>query len=80
LEAYPNPARDQVTISFQSALVGQGRIIVSDFSGRTVILQAMECFEGFNTLLLNTETLSSGLYNITLESQGGQVQHMLMIE
>jgi hypothetical protein len=80
MEAYPNPARDQVTVSFHSSTDGQGRIVVADLSGRTVILHALECFEGLNTLRFNTEALASGLYSIALESNGGRIQRMLMIE
>jgi hypothetical protein len=80
IEVYPNPASDQVNVSFTSGSIGQGVITISDFSGRNVLLQSIECMEGPNTIRLNTELLTAGLYNLILESNGLRIQRMVMVE
>ena len=60
-EAYPNPARDQVSFDYSlPAGINEARVVVRDILGSTVKTSLITDQEG--KLVINTEDLTSGLY------------------
>lgn len=76
---YPNPAHDNVFVTFNSSNSNNVNVTVTNAMGQTVINKAERAVEGINTLQLNTNSLSKGLYIVEIESSGNIVRENLMI-
>ena len=70
LKAFPNPADDKVTLSFnRSSLNGKGNIELYNMLGAKVYSQQVDDMDG--TMTISTENLKAGLYFYSL-NDGGQ--------
>jgi hypothetical protein len=70
---YPNPANDFVTINFTAKNAGSVSVVISDLSGRVIMNTASsKLVAGKNSLTINTETLSSGMYFVSLSDGKSQ--------
>jgi hypothetical protein len=70
LKVFPNPADDNVTLSFtRSSLNGKGNIEIYNMLGVKVYAQEVEEIDG--TISISTENLKAGLYFYSL-NDGGQ--------
>jgi hypothetical protein len=67
LLAYPNPADNQVTISFQVNDGGNYILKIADVLGRTIKEESGEAVAGKNTNLLSLEGIAKGMYLINLQ-------------
>jgi len=83
LQAYPNPASEQASISFQPAQAGPAQVLVYNSLGQLVTtlydapVQAMKRY----TLTLDSHSLRSGIYFCQLRTAGGtQVARLLVIK
>jgi hypothetical protein len=83
LQAYPNPAREQASISFQPTQAGPAQVLVYNALGQLVTtlydapVQAMKRY----TLTLNSQSLRSGIYFCQLRTAGEtQVARLLVIK
>jgi len=65
---YPNPATDQVTISFKSEISDKAEIKLIDYSGKCIYLKNIDALAGTNTYTLNTKqhNIGSGAYFATV--------------
>nr|MDQ3073109.1 T9SS type A sorting domain-containing protein [Bacteroidota bacterium] len=77
LKLYPNPAADQVMLTFDSHGEEQLTIAVTDLSGRTV-WQEMIAADKVTTHLLNLETLPAGSYIVSVTSPNSTEQKLLI--
>jgi len=55
VSAYPNPANDKATVSFQSTVAGNANISVIGLDGRTVYNKQISVNNGKNEAVINTE-------------------------
>ena len=63
LRIFPNPVVGSVvTAQVNASVHGNALITVNDMSGRTVISHSVTVAKGINSIQLNTETLSAGVY------------------
>jgi hypothetical protein len=70
---YPNPDNDFVTINFTAKNAGSVSVVISDLSGRVIMNTASsKLVAGKNSLTINTETLSSGMYFVSLSDGKSQ--------
>jgi hypothetical protein len=83
LQAYPNPASEQASISFQPAQAGPAQVLVYNSLGQLVTIlydapvQAMKRY----TLTLDSRSLLSGIYFCQLRTAGStQVARLLVIK
>lgn len=68
---YPNPATDAVNVDFDAT--GADYVInITDLSGRVISTIALSNATGAQKVTLNTESLSSGNYLISIESNGAR--------
>lgn len=68
---YPNPATDAVNVDFDAT--GADYVInITDLSGRVISTVALSNATGAQKVTLNTESLSSGNYLISIESNGAR--------
>lgn len=72
LELYPNPASDQVNISFNLQGASKAKVTIMDALGNRVMSSgAASLQEGANYVSINTSTLTSGIYfvNVSIDNQ-----------
>lgn len=73
---FPNPASNSVTVAWGAAFA-QPEITLSDISGR--VLQQLKANSGATKTVLNTATLASGMYLLSVKTQGQLSTQKLMI-
>ncbi|RTQ52251.1 CHRD domain-containing protein [Hymenobacter gummosus] len=71
--AYPNPARNELTINFESKIAAAGTIQVADALGRQVLLQTVRMQPGGNFASLEVSSLKAGIYFVTLNVSGTKI-------
>jgi len=69
LSLYPNPTIELTTLSYGSNSVSELNITISDITGKEVKRITSQTNIGKNSIGLNTETLESGIYFVTIYSQ-----------
>ena len=70
LNLYPNPASDQIKISFSHTLEGNARLQVVDISGRTWKDLMMPTIEGINNIEIGVRDLPPGNYFLRISQKG----------
>ncbi len=70
--AYPNPFKEQISISLRSTVQQQVSITLSDVSGRTVQTERRNMNAGENNFMVNIPvTIPPGIYTIAVQDAGG---------
>lgn len=67
----PNPASNQVMVSFYEASEGPVNLQFIDYTGRTVFESNFNAIKGYNSFDLNISGLSKGMYYVILKSLQG---------
>ena len=65
---YPNPVSNNANLRFTSSAALEATVIISSIDGKVCQETNVNVVSGDNTVLLNTESLSSGLYIVTVNS------------
>lgn len=76
----PNLTRDRSTLRWMADIDGETTIRVVDAQGRTVAQYQPYCYEGYNSLELDAEAWTSGLYFVQLIQDGKQVEVQRLIK
>ena len=76
---YPNPSTGIVKIQFYSRGAGSGLSKVINQSGKVMLTSKSTLIKGLNTLEINTSSLSSGVYIITVIGVEGIMKSYKMI-
>lgn len=63
---FPNPADDEVAVSFTTPVGQTINVYVTDLLGNIVATHVINANEGENTVIMSTETFASGMYLIRL--------------
>jgi Secretion system C-terminal sorting domain len=80
LMCYPNPANTACKLQFMLSEPNYIQLVISDLSGRNILVNDMQFFEkGKNQLLINTASLMNGYYLITLRSSIHSITNKLII-
>jgi PKD repeat protein len=80
LSVYPNPATDEVTVSFNSATEGSLVIRFRDVSGKELKTHEILAQPGKNEVYLSVEGFASGAYFIELSGENSEVVKKLIIK
>jgi 1,4-alpha-glucan branching enzyme len=70
---YPNPSKEEVSVSFKSNSTSVVQIVVIDTQGKTIFEKKMPVLFGENTEKLNLNGISAGTYSV-LVIQGNNIQ------
>ena len=62
LTLYPNPAPEQLTVSFESEAIENGQLQILDLQGRLYLQQNLKCQIGTNLYNVSVSELPKGLY------------------
>lgn len=79
ISAYPNPAFDFATLTFQSVALSSYEIQLTDLSGKIVLKQNGTSVQGENKAELDMRNLSQGIYIIHLLHEG-QTQQLKIVK
>jgi hypothetical protein len=69
---YPQPATDQLNISYRSYTEGMVTITIRDMNGKTVQKDTRAIQDGSQTIAVNTSPLRSGVYLVTITDKNFQ--------
>ncbi len=72
LSAFPNPTKDVFILEIENNIQGSAQIDIMDIAGRMVLPTQQSIEKGFNTLTLNVQNLSSGLYLVRIKDSNNQ--------
>ncbi|MFA6260447.1 MAG: DUF4397 domain-containing protein [Bacteroidia bacterium] len=67
IQLFPNPAGQQMNIILNARNQGELNYRVTDLVGKTILSTSIQSVKGSNTININTATLPTGLYLITLQ-------------
>ena len=72
LELYPNPADDELNVSFDLPNADDLNITIIDLSGKKIQKHLIKGKEGKNLVMMNTQELAAGMYQVLISSSAGQ--------
>lgn len=75
---WPNPAQDELNMSFNSIRAGKVPVMVIATDGRVVLRDAFNMAVGGNTLRLNTQDLAPGLYMMRIGEGAHSMTHRFL--
>lgn len=79
MNVYPNPAKDQVSVSFDAENIDY-TINLIDITGRTIITRNYSSLNGKQNIELPLENIETGNYMLTLRSENGVVNKQISVE
>lgn len=77
---YPNPARDEFNVSFNSISGLPVAISIIDQSGKLVKSEVKQCLKGENMFNFSTEILPAGLYFIRIQCENASTTSRLLVQ
>jgi PKD repeat protein len=72
LEMFPNPADDELNVSFNLPAADDLIISIVDLSGKYIQKHLIKAKGGKNLAMLNTQELAAGMYQLLIQSSNGQ--------
>jgi len=72
LEMFPNPADDELNVSFNLPSSDDLIISIVDLSGKAIQKHLIKAKGGKNLAMLNTQELAAGMYQLLIQSSNGQ--------
>ncbi len=76
---YPNPANNQISLSYTFDKVENVRIQITDLSGKKMYDKSMFSTIGIQTKTLDVSNISNGIYNINISSNSTNYNQRLVI-
>ena len=72
LELFPNPADDELNVSFDLPNADDLNVTIIDLSGKKIQKHLIKGKEGKNLVMMNTQELAAGMYQLVISSSAGQ--------
>jgi PKD repeat protein len=72
LEMFPNPADDELNVSFDLPNTDDLTISMVDLSGKIIQKHLVKAKEGKNLIMMNTQELAAGMYQLRIATSNGQ--------
>ncbi|MGB1207214.1 MAG: T9SS type A sorting domain-containing protein [Chitinophagales bacterium] len=79
INLYPNPAKDELHITFTSFETENIQLSITDILGKTVLQQDFESKQGENNILLQLDKLQTGYYFLTIDNGTQQSIEKFMV-
>ncbi len=76
---FPNPAAQQVNVSFISELFSIGRLSLYSLDGRNILSRVFDVVPGVNEFSIHLDHCQNGIYIMTLEAGNKLMQKILVI-
>lgn len=68
---FPNPGNGNFQLAYGSLINGNGKLVVTDLSGKTVYAKDIELNIGDNQINLDLSSMANGIYMVSLETEIG---------
>ena len=79
LSLYPNPTKDRLTLNFQGEVnLTNVLVSVTDLQGRTVVRQQISSLSAFAPVEIDVNTLTPGMYNLSVQSDDVQIDRVFV--
>jgi hypothetical protein len=72
LELFPNPADEELNVSFDLPNADDLNVTIIDLSGKKIQKHLIKGKEGKNLVMMNTQELAAGMYQLVISSSAGQ--------
>ena len=70
ISAFPNPASDKATVTFNSEINAKYSLKVIDLLGNVLITEELSAVEGYNSKEIDLKNISKGIYIVNIQSEG----------
>ncbi len=80
INLYPNPVKDKISVSVTCKKKTKAVFFITDVTGKTLIHEDVELSSGSNTTLLNMESIASGVYFFTMQSESFTKTMSIIVE
>lgn len=80
LNIYPNPAKENLTIQFNSSVLGNTDLRIYDMLGRNVVSQKQQCDKGMNKFDMKLSELNKGVYFLEVNNGAEKEIKKLVID
>ncbi|MBO4381941.1 MAG: T9SS type A sorting domain-containing protein, partial [Bacteroidales bacterium] len=80
ISVYPNPAANDLHVSFSLAEPSSVRFHLTDLAGKTVGMESFAADAGTNTHTLNVSSLAPGFYILEMSTPMGKSIRKVMVE
>jgi len=77
---FPNPANDQIQLSFFAETDSPGEVSFMDLTGRSMLSLPVNVIEGDNSLVLNTSSLPTGFFLVNVKSSKVNLIKRILIQ
>ena len=77
--AYPNPASDNLNISYRMSQSGLAMVRIYDITGKLVTSEKFETISGEQVFKINTSSLMPGIYFYELDANGSTMKNKFVI-
>jgi PKD repeat protein len=72
LSVYPNPTDKELTVDFNVHMAQEVMVTIQDVSGKITQRNVINANEGSNLVLMNTQSLASGIYFLEVKTSGAR--------
>jgi len=72
VELFPNPAEDELNVSFDLPNADDLNVSIVDLSGKKIQKHVVKGKEGKNVVMMNTQELAAGMYQLVISGASGQ--------
>lgn len=79
MKLYPNPASENVNISFTSSEMANATLTVCNLMGQVVYSENIAVSEGSNLVCVNTKAFSAGVYTVNIRTNKGTSTQKLIV-
>lgn len=80
INIYPNPSKNEATLTFKLTNESDVQVQISDVSGRMIgVLANGKMDAGAHSFPINTNALPNGVYNVTIHTDGGTFNQRLTV-
>ena len=79
MKLYPNPASENVNISFTSSEMANATLTVCNLMGQVVYSENIAVSEGSNLVRVNTKAFSAGVYTVNIRTNKGTSTQKLIV-
>jgi len=77
---YPNPAHDKITLNIDSRADGMYTVVLTDITGREMLMENLYAKDGMNSYTLNLEHFAKGVYMLAVQFEGQVKKTKVIIE
>ena len=80
IQAFPNPTDGILTLSSNNTIAGEINMQLIDVTGRIILSKISNGLKSGETVQLNLTSFAKGIYYLNVKTDGGTIQHKVVIQ